>query len=48
MAEVNYSKKSVKLPSFSGEHTDFQTWLVRSWAYAMVYKIVKALQDGGE
>jgi hypothetical protein len=49
MAEVNYSEKSVKLLSFSGEHKDFQIWWVRFWAYATVHKIVKALhQDGGE
>jgi len=42
------SEKSVRLPTFDGEHKKFQLWWTRFKAYAMVYKFSEALIVGGE
>lgn len=44
----NTAVKSLKLPSFDGEHKSFQVWWTRFMAYAGVFGFAKALREGGE
>jgi hypothetical protein len=37
------SEKSVRLPTFDGQHKNFQLWWTRFVAYATVYKFFQAI-----
>ena len=38
------SMKSVKLPVFTGNHTEFQTWWFHFQAFATVWKFAEAIE----
>ena len=42
------SAKSVKLPVFTGNHTEFQTWWFHFQAFATVWKFAEVIEQTAE